>query len=51
VRQSSRKFSNGPLTGDFVHAQNLEVSLGGFALFDFQIPNLFKAEPDFDDKY
>lgn len=32
-------------------AQNLEVSLGGFALFDFQILNLFKAEPAFDDKY
>jgi hypothetical protein len=28
-----------------------EVSLGGFALFSFQIPNLFEAEPAFDDKY
>jgi hypothetical protein len=26
------------LAGDFVHAQNLEVSFGGFALFDFQVP-------------
>src|SRR5277367_5845327 len=36
------------LAGNLVHAQNLEIGLGGFALFDFQIPYLFKTESAFD---
>jgi hypothetical protein len=36
------------LAGNLVHAQNLEVGLGGFVLLDFQRSDLFETKSAFD---